>query len=163
MLLAMLGAAGVTASDSLIDVGGGASRLAGALLGRGWRDITVLDISAAGMRYAQERLGEQARRVRWLATDVLAWQPPRRFGVWHDGAVFHFLTSPPGQHRYLRVLGAATGTGAVAVFGCFAPDGPQRCSVCPSPATTSRHWRPAWARRGHCAPGTARNTSPLLA
>jgi hypothetical protein len=67
MSLKMLDAAGVTASDSLIDVGGGASRLAGALLGRGFRDITVLDISVTGMRYAQDRLGEQAQQVQWLA------------------------------------------------------------------------------------------------
>ena len=66
MSLKMLDAAGVTASDSLIDVGGGASRLAGALLGR-FRDITVLDISVRGMRYAQDRLGEQAQQVQWLA------------------------------------------------------------------------------------------------
>jgi hypothetical protein len=131
MSLKMLDAAGVTASDSLIDVGGGASRLAGVLLGRGFRDITVLDISVTGMRYAQDHLGEQAQQVQWLAADVLAWEPHRRFRVWHDRAVFHFLTSPPGQHRYLSVLDAATETGAVAVFGCFAPDGPDRCSGLP--------------------------------
>ena len=131
MSLTMLDAAGVTASDSLIDVGGGASCLAGALLARGFRDITVLDISMTGMRYAQDRLGEQAQQVQWLVADVLAWEPLRRFRVWHDRAVFHFLTSLPGQHRYVRVLDAATETDAVAVFGCFAPDGPQRCSGLP--------------------------------
>jgi rhodanese-related sulfurtransferase len=83
------------------------------------------------MRYAQDRLGGLAQQVHWLATDVLAWEPPRRYRVWHDRAVFHFLTSPPGQHRYVRVLDAATETGAVAVFGCFAPDGPDRCSGLP--------------------------------
>ena len=64
-------------------------------------------------------------------TDVLAWEPLRRVRVWHDRAVFHFLTSPPGQHRYVRVLDAATETDAVAVFGCFAPGGPDRCSGLP--------------------------------
>jgi Methyltransferase domain len=131
MSLTMLDAAGVTASDSVIDVGGGASRLAGALLGRGFRDITVLDISATGTRYAQDQLGEQAQQVQWLVADVLAWEPTRRFRVWHDRAVFHFLTSSSDQHRYVRILDAATDTDAVAVFGCFAPDGPQRCSGLP--------------------------------
>jgi hypothetical protein len=148
MSLKMLDAAGVTASDSLIDVGGGASRLADALLSRGFRDITVLDISVTGMQDAQDRLGAHAQQVQWLATDVLAWEPLRRFGVWHDRAVFHFLTSPPGQHRYVRVLDAATETDTVAVFGCFAPDGPQRCSGLPVarydiPALAA-HLGPAW-------------------
>ena len=148
MSLTMLDAAGVTASDSLIDVGGGASCLAGALLARGFRDITVLDISMTGMRYAQDRLGEQAQQVQWLATDVLAWEPLRRFRVWHDRAVFHFLTSPPGQHRYVRVLDAATETDAVAVFGCFAPDGPERCSGLP----VARYDIPAQASPGRPGP-----------
>jgi hypothetical protein len=162
MSLKMLDAAGVAAGDSLIDVGGGASRLAGALLGRGFRDITVLDISATGMRYAQDRLGEQAQQVQWLVADVLAWEPLRRFRVWHDRAVFHFLTSPPGQYRYVHVLDAATETDAVAVFGCFAPDGPERCSGLPVarydiPAL-ARHLGQAWKlcaedREEHITPG----------
>jgi hypothetical protein len=143
MSLKMLDAAGVTAGDSLIDVGGGASRLAGALLGRGFRDIAVLDISATGMRYAQDRLGAQAQQIQWLATDVLAWEPLRRFRVWHDRAVFHFLTSAPDQRRYVHVLNAATEPDAVAVFGCFAPDGPERCSGLP----VTRYDTPALA--GH--------------
>jgi hypothetical protein len=94
---------------------------------------------------------------------VDAWEPLRRFRVWHDRAVFHFLTSPPGQHRYVCVLDAVTETDAVAVFGCFAPDGPERCSGLP----IARYDIPALAatsaRRGRCAPKIARNTSHLLA
>ena len=78
MSLRMLDAAGVITADSLIDVGGGASPLAGVLLARGFRDVTVLDISAAGMEYARQRLGSQAAQVHWLAADVRTWQPPRR-------------------------------------------------------------------------------------
>jgi hypothetical protein len=131
MSLRMLDAAGVTAADSVIDVGGGASPLAGALLGRGFRDVTVLDISPAGLRHARQRLGPQAGQVHWLTADIRAWRPPRRYAVWHDRAVFHFLTAEPDRQAYLRALAAATTGSAIAVFGCFAPEGPQRCSGLP--------------------------------
>jgi SAM-dependent methyltransferase len=131
MSLRMLDAAGVTPDVSVIDVGGGASQLAGALLGRGFRDITVLDISAAGMSQAQRRLGERAAHVKWLVADLLTWEPGRRYAVWHDRAVFHFLTAPSDLRRYRHVLTAAAEPDAVAVLGCFAPDGPQQCSGLP--------------------------------
>lgn len=85
MSLRMLDLAGVTAGDALIDVGGGASRLAGALLDRGFRDVTVLDFSATGMRHARNRLGEAADQVQWLAANVLRWHPARQYRVWHAG------------------------------------------------------------------------------
>lgn len=91
MSLRMLRAAGVSVADALIDVGGGASPLTEALLDRGFRDLTVLDISAAGMQYARDRLGSRADQVRWLTADVLSWHPPRRYRAWHDRAVYHFL------------------------------------------------------------------------
>jgi trans-aconitate methyltransferase len=128
MSLRMLDAARVSAADALIDVGGGASRLAGALLDRGFRDLTVLDVSPTGMRLARNRLGEAADQVQWLTADVLRWHPARRYRVWHDRAVFHFLTTAEQRRQYLGALDAATFAGAVAVFGCFAPDGPQYCS-----------------------------------
>jgi Methyltransferase domain len=129
--LCMLDSAGVSAAASVIDVGGGASPLAGALLDRGFRDITVLDISANGTDHARRRLGPRADHVQWLVADVLTWQPHRRYGVWHDRAVFHFLTAAQDQRRYLHALEAATEPAAVAIFGCFAPDGPQQCSGLP--------------------------------
>jgi trans-aconitate methyltransferase len=131
MSLRMLDVAGVCADDSVIDVGGGASPLAGVLLDRGFRDVTVLDISAAGLRYARWRLGRQAERVQWLIADIRTWQPRRRYQVWHDRAVFHFLTTGQDQQRYARTLESAAAASAVAVFGCFALDGPQHCSGLP--------------------------------
>jgi hypothetical protein len=131
MSLRMLSSAGVPATDAVIDVGGGASPLAQALLDRGFGDVTVLDVSETGMRYARRRLGPRAGQVRWLTADVLTWQPGRRYRAWHDRAVFHFLTTARQRRDYLRALGAATGPGAVAVFGCFAPDGPEQCSGLP--------------------------------
>jgi trans-aconitate methyltransferase len=131
MSLQMLDTAGVTVSDSVIDIGGGASPLAGALLARGFRDVTVLDISAAGMEYARQCLTTQAKCVQWLVADLLTWVPARRYRVWHDRAVFHFLTTVEDRRRYLHALGDATAPDAVAVIGCFAPEGPQQCSGLP--------------------------------
>jgi SAM-dependent methyltransferase len=131
MSLRILDTAGVSADASVIDVGGGASPLAGALLERGFRDVTVLDISAAGMAHAQQRLCDRARRVEWLVADLLAWQPWRCYGVWHDRAVFHFLTAAEDRRQYLQALDSATEPGTIAVFGCFAPDGPRQCSGLP--------------------------------
>ena len=131
MSLRMLGSAGVSAADGLIDVGGGASPLTRVLLDRGFCDLTVLDISAAGMQHARDRLGPRADQVYWLTADVLSWHPPRRYQAWHDRAVYHFLTLDAHRQQYLRTLDAATARGAIAVFGCFAPDGPQYCSGLP--------------------------------
>jgi trans-aconitate methyltransferase len=131
MSLRMLGSAGVSAADALIDVGGGASPLAGALLDRGFADLTVLDISAAGMRHARDRLGPRADQVHWLTAGVLRWHPQRRYQAWHDRAVYHFLTTGEHRQQYLHTLEAATAPDAVAVFGCFALDGPEHCSGLP--------------------------------
>jgi trans-aconitate methyltransferase len=131
MSLRMLDSAGASAADAVIDVGGGASFLAQVLLDRGFRDITVLDVSVTGMQHAQSHLGPRAEQVRWLTADVLTWQSERRYRAWHDRAVFHFLTSSRQRRKYMHTLSAATDPGAVAVFGCFAPDGPEQCSGLP--------------------------------
>jgi trans-aconitate methyltransferase len=148
MSLRMFDAAGVSAADAVIDVGGGASSLTRALLDRGFRDLTALDISADGMQYARDRLGPRAGQVRWLVADVLSWHPPRCYQAWHDRAVFHFLTTGEHRQHYRRALDAATVPGAVAVFGCFAPDGPQHCSGLPvarySPAQLARQLGANW-------------------
>jgi trans-aconitate methyltransferase len=148
MSLLVLGSAGVSAADALIDVGGGASLLTGALLDRGFRDLTVLDISAAGMRHARDRLGPRADQVHWLTADVLSWHPQRHYQAWHDRAVYHFLTIDEHRQQYLRTLDAATAPDAIAVFGCFAPDGPQHCSGLPvarySPEQLARQVGAMW-------------------
>jgi len=148
MSLRMLDSAGVSAADAVIDVGGGASPLSGALLDRGFRDLAVLDISAAGMQHARDRLGSRADQVHWLTADVLSWHPQRHCHVWHDRAVYHFLTTEEHRQQYLRTLDMATARGAVAVFGCFAPDGPQHCSGLPvarySPAQLARQVGANW-------------------
>ena len=161
MSLRMLGSAGVRAADAVIDAGGGASPLTRALLDRGFGDLTVLDISAAGIRHARDRLGPRADQVHWLTADVLSWHPRRRYQAWHDRAVFHFLTTGEHRQQYLRTLDRATAPGAIAVFGCFAPDGPQQCSGLPvarySAAQLARQIGAGWlvisqAREEHITP-----------
>jgi len=161
MSLRMLDSAGVSAADALIDVGGGASPLAGVLLDRGFRDLTVLDISAAGMQHARGHLGPRADQVHWLTADVLSWHPPRHYQAWHDRAVFHFLTADEHRQQYLHTLDTATAPDAISVFGCFAPDGPQHCSGLPvarySPAQLARRIGTKWrlisqAREEHITP-----------
>jgi hypothetical protein len=148
MSMRMLDTVGVVVTDSLIDVGGGASPLAATLLERGFRDVTVLDISAVALRQARQRLGRDAGGVHWLMADIRTWRPSRRFQAWHDRAVFHFLTAAPDRQQYLRAISAATGANAVAVFGCFAPDGPRQCSGLPvaryGPQEVADELGPGW-------------------
>jgi len=118
-------------APAIIDVGGGSSALAGELIGRGHTDVTVLDVSTAGLSLARKRLGAQAARVQWIAADVLAWRPARRYAVWHDRAVLHFFTDPTDRARYAEALNLALAPGGYAIIAIFAPDGPARCSGLP--------------------------------
>lgn len=127
----MLDRCGVATSDSLVDVGGGASVLVDDLLSLGFVDVTVLDISGAALEVARTRLGASSASVTWLTENLLDWQPMRTFDVWHDRAVLHFLTEQEDRSRYCAVLDAATEPGSVAVIATFAPEGPERCSGLP--------------------------------
>jgi 2-polyprenyl-3-methyl-5-hydroxy-6-metoxy-1,4-benzoquinol methylase len=115
-------------SQSLIDVGGGASTLVDALLARGWGDVTVLDIAAPALAAAQLRLGEVSAAVKWEVADITAWQPPRQYDIWHDRAVFHFLTEPAQRAAYLRALNTGLAEGGLVIIATFALDGPEKCS-----------------------------------
>jgi trans-aconitate methyltransferase len=119
---------GAGPGQSLIDIGGGASTLVDALLARGWGDVTVLDIAAPALAAAQARLGAAGADVAWLVADITAWQPARRYDVWHDRAVFHFLTQPQQRAAYIRALGEGLAAGGLAIIASFAPDGPEKCS-----------------------------------
>ena len=154
--LAMLDAAGVTPVMSVVDVGAGASRLAGDLVARGFSDVTALDIADEGLAAARARLGPAGDRVHWIQTDLRTWTPPRRFDVWHDRAVFHFLTDPGDQARYRAVLDAALGPDGRLVIATFAADGPDRCSGLPTARYSSdgllralgeEHWEQIAVRR----------------
>jgi SAM-dependent methyltransferase len=117
--------------DPVIDVGGGASPLAGELLARGLRELTVLDVSAAALAAARERLGAQADRVTWIETDLRAFAPERRYAIWHDRAVLHFLTVDADRRAYADLAARAVAPGGHVILACFALDGPERCSGLP--------------------------------
>ncbi len=125
--LRMLDVAGVTASDSVLDVGGGASALAETLWSRGHRDLTVVDASPSAMAIARARwpAGDE---VSWVAADLLTWEPDRQWDVWHDRAVFHFLTDDAGRAAYRALLRRAVAPGGVVAVAGFAEDGPTACS-----------------------------------
>ena len=114
---------------AVIDAGGGASLLAGRLADAGYTDVTVADVSAAALAAARGRPGGD--RIAWVRADLLAWQPPRAYQVWHDRAVFHFLTSPGDRAAYLATLRAALPGGGAVILGTFAADGPGHCSGLP--------------------------------
>jgi 2-polyprenyl-3-methyl-5-hydroxy-6-metoxy-1,4-benzoquinol methylase len=116
---------------TLVDVGAGASSVADLLVAEGY-DVTVLDISEAALDLVRRRL---AGRVSYVVSDVLAWTTTRRFDVWHDRAVFHFLVDPSDQRRYAALASKAVRPGGALVIGTFAPDGPTSCSGLP----TARH------------------------
>ena len=113
---------------ALIDVGGGASVLVDHLLGLGYRDLTVLDISRAALDQAIERLGDRAPQVNWIEADITSYIPDRKFDFWHDRAAFHFLTAKEDRLRYVQALRKALAPGGQAVIAAFAPRGPVKCS-----------------------------------
>ena len=118
-------------SGSVIDVGGGASRLVDALLEAGHADVAVLDISGVALDRAKVRLGMKAAKVQWLCADITQWTPKRTWDIWHDRAVFHFLTETSAQDIYIKALKAATRPGSAVILSTFAPSGPERCSGLP--------------------------------
>ncbi len=126
--LAMIESAVPHHAAAIIDVGGGASTLVDALSGAGYTDISVLDISATALRTSRERLARPLPGIHWIESDVLAFQPPRRYDLWHDRALFHFMTGDSQRERYRSVLGEALAPGGKAIIATFAMDGPERCS-----------------------------------
>lgn len=116
---------------AIIDIGGGASRLADGLLERGFRRVTVLDISAAALDLAALRLGRRASEVKWIVDDVTAWEPAQRFDIWHDRAAFHFLIEEADRAAYIARLKQALAPDGYAIIATFAADGPERCSGLP--------------------------------
>jgi Methyltransferase domain len=111
---------------AIIDVGGGDSTLVDYLLQQGYKDITVLDVSATALENAKKRLGPLAKKVTWIATDVTAFKPNRIYDVWHDRATFHFLTTKAQIEKYLSV--ARKCVSHFLTIGTFSNNGPDMCS-----------------------------------
>lgn len=117
---------------AIIDVGGGASTLVDDLLAAGYGDLTVLDISAAALAVAKNRLGAAASSVTWLDGDITQIElPAARYDVWHDRAVFHFLTNPTDRDKYVALVKRAVKPGGHVIMATFAADGPEKCSGLP--------------------------------
>ncbi|MEJ2117509.1 MAG: class I SAM-dependent methyltransferase [Alphaproteobacteria bacterium] len=112
---------------NIIDAGGGASCLADHLVELGHR-VTVLDIAQAALAKAKTRLGSRASKLNWVVADVTDWRPEKRFDLWHDRAVFHFLSHEQERQAYASVMAAAVKSGGYAVIGTFALNGPETCS-----------------------------------
>lgn len=120
---------GVDLGGHIIDVGGGASTLVDDLLPHGFRHVTVLDISAAALRAAQRRLGQQAETVTWLEADITRITlPAQTYDLWHDRAVFHFLTDAQDRRRYVEAVHHAVKPGGHVIIATFSLDGPTHCS-----------------------------------
>jgi SAM-dependent methyltransferase len=111
---------------SIIDIGGGDSKLVDYLLQEGYEDITVLDISEHALERAKNRLGEQSKKVKWVASDITEFQPTTTYDIWHDRATFHFLTTPEQISKYLNIARAAVKN--YLTIGTFSPEGPKKCS-----------------------------------
>lgn len=149
--LQLLDAAGMTAESCVLDVGGGDSRLVDALAGRGLDCLAVLDVSGASLARARARLGTSAHVPIWIEADVTGDWALKPMDIWHDRALFHFLTTPLDRERYKRHLIETLKPGGAAIVATFAPDGPATCSGLPvqrySPEQLAAELGPAFELR----------------
>lgn len=139
---------------AILDVGGGMATLAPDLLSKGYANLTVLDLSPTAIERARltvsSQCGDAAAHIRWLVGDVTTVElPPAAFDVWHDRAVFHFLTKPEERAAYVQQMEWALKPGGQVVIATFAPSGPERCSGLPTcrydAASLAREFGPGFA------------------
>lgn len=127
--LELIQSTGVSKTAQIIDVGGGTSTLADELLGEGYQHVTVLDVAGMALQRARERLGPRAAAVTWIEADITTVKlSPACYDVWHDRAVFHFLTQPEARRRYAETMRHAMKNAGYVIVATFALDGPTRCS-----------------------------------
>lgn len=130
--LDLIKSTGAGKDAAIIDVGGGASTLVDDLLAEGCTDLTVLDLSAAALKAARHRLGEEEKLVRWIEADITeADLPGNRYDIWHDRAVFHFLTTAEQRAAYVQTVFRSVRPGGHVIVATFAEDGPLQCSGLP--------------------------------
>ncbi|TWH98546.1 class I SAM-dependent methyltransferase [Bradyrhizobium daqingense] len=129
--LELIALTGAGPTSSIVDIGGGASRLVDALLSAGYANLTVLDLSDAALAASRARLGAASDGVAWIAADVTAWQPTRTYDLWYDRAAFHFLNALEEQAAYVAIVRRAVKIGGHVIIGTFAVDGPEKCSGLP--------------------------------
>lgn len=127
--LALVERAAADRSSSIIDVGGGESTLVDDLVARGFQNITVLDVSESAIEATKKRLGQVANAIHWIAADIAQVElEPRTYDVWHDRAVFHFLTDPQQRMTYIRQVLRSVVPGGHVIVSTFGPEGPTKCS-----------------------------------
>jgi SAM-dependent methyltransferase len=127
--LALIERAAVARSASIIDIGGGESTLVDDLLLRGYKTLNVLDVSPTAIEVTKKRLGTAAKQVRWLVGDIVEIElEPHAYDLWHDRAVFHFLTTPERRLAYVRQVTRAVRPGGHVIISTFGPEGPTKCS-----------------------------------
>lgn len=127
--LSMVDACRLPASCAILDVGAGASTFVDGLVERVFADISLLDVATSAFESTRRRLS--ALPLEYVTADITKWTPQRKYDVWHDRAVFHFLTEEPDRAAYRAALKAGTSAGSVVILGTFALDGPERCSGLP--------------------------------
>ncbi len=118
-------------SQALIDVGAGASTLTDHLLEDGYTNITLLDLSEKSLEESRVRLGSKASAVKWIAADITNWQAQQKYALWHDRAVFHFLTEAEDRAAYKQALASALEDNSILIMATFAIGGPEKCSGLP--------------------------------
>ena len=124
---------GLDKKAAIIDIGGGTSTLVDDLLAESHTNLTVLDLSAAALGVAKQRLGKSADSVRWIEGDITSAELPfHQFDIWHDRAVFHFLTDPEDRRAYIEQVMRAVRPGGHVIVATFAEDGPEKCSGLPT-------------------------------
>lgn len=126
--LSFIAESGLTLDEPIIDVGGGASLLVDSLCGLGYSQLSVLDISERALAKARERLGEMGSRVRWIESDITSFVSEVNYGLWHDRAVFHFLTQAEDRAAYVRALKQGLKPGGYLILAAFSIGGPTKCS-----------------------------------
>ena len=126
--LELIDATGVKQSASIVDIGGGASTLVDFLLKAGYKHLSVLDISPAAIKQAKSRLGSNESKVEWIEQDITEFKTDRCFDVWHDRAVFHFLTDEKDRTSYVKAMLSALNIGAHVIIAAFDANGPKKCS-----------------------------------
>ncbi|NIN70718.1 MAG: methyltransferase domain-containing protein [Gemmatimonadetes bacterium] len=126
--LRMIEASGVGPDGLIIDVGGGASTLVDYLLDAGYKNVSVLDWAPRGPEQARARLGSRADEVKWIEADITRFEAPHRWDLWHDRAVFHFLTDGADRAAYRASLFRCVASGGQVIIATFGLEGPRRCS-----------------------------------
>lgn len=126
--LGLIDALKLPKESHILDAGGGASTLADKLLERGYQNISVMDLSQNALEQSKNRLGDKSANITWLVGDVTTYDFKEKFDLWHDRAVFHFLTDKSDQEKYLKNLVSSLKSAAYFIISTFAEDGPLKCS-----------------------------------